>query len=102
MLQLQGFVFFGTANSLFARVREQVQRSPVAIRFVLLDFTQVSGLDSTGLLSFARMWQWIQEQKMTLILTELNARVREQFARGGFKAEPDSLRFFADLDHGLQ
>jgi sulfate permease, SulP family len=102
ILNLQGFVFFGTANSLFDRVREQVQRGEGAIRFVLLDFTQVGGLDSTGLLSFTRMWQWSQEQKITLVLTGMNARVHHQFVRGGFQEQSSGLRFFADLDHGIE
>jgi SulP family sulfate permease len=102
ILKLQGYVFFGTANSIFDRVRERVQSSSGALRFVILDFTQVAGLDSTGLLSFTRMWQWGQEQKMTLVLSGLNARVHDQFARGGFKEQPGSLRFCADLDHGIE
>jgi SulP family sulfate permease len=102
ILKLQGFVFFGTANSLFDHVRAHVQRSPVVIRFVLLDFTQVSGLDSTGLLSFTRMWQWLQEQKIALLLTGLTAPMHVQFARAGFQEESDNLRYFADLDHGVQ
>ncbi|HEX9036840.1 MAG TPA: SulP family inorganic anion transporter [Ktedonobacterales bacterium] len=102
ILKLQGFLFFGTANSLFDRVREEVQRSPVAIRFVLLDFTQVSGLDSTGLLSFARMLQWTQERRVTLALTGMRAQAQAQFARGGFHEQPGSLRIFSDLDHGVE
>jgi SulP family sulfate permease len=102
ILKLQGFVFFGTANSLCERLRAQVHNSPSVIHFVVLDFTQVSGLDSTGLLSFYRIWQWSQEQKIMLVLTGLNAGVRDQFTRGGFEEQPSSLRFFADLDHGVQ
>ncbi len=102
ILKLQGFVFFGTANSLFDGVREQAHRASMAIQYVLLDFAQVSGMDSTGLLSFTRMWQWAQEQGMTLVLTGLNAQVREQFVRGGCRAPSAGLRFFGDLDHGLQ
>jgi SulP family sulfate permease len=102
IMKLQGFVFFGTANSLLDRVRQQAHKASMAMQYILLDFAQVSGMDSTGLLSFTRMWQWAQEQDMTLVLTGLNAQVREQFVRGGFREPSAGLRVFGDLDHGLQ
>ncbi len=103
IFKLQGFIFFGTANGIFDQVRDRIQSNPARPpRFVLLDFTQVSGLDSTGVLSFTRMLQWSQEQKLGLVLTGLRGRVQAQFARGGFYEQPGSLRFFPDLDHGIE
>src|SRR5262249_21806908 len=103
ILKLQGFIFFGTANRIFDHVRERIQNHPVrTIRFVLLDFALVSGMDSTGLLSFARMLEWSKEQRVVLVLTGLRGRVQAQFAHGGFHEESDSLRFFSDLDHGME
>ena len=51
ILELQGFIFFGTANNLYEQVKKRVldQSLPPA-RFVVLDFARVTGLDSTGLL----------------------------------------------------
>jgi SulP family sulfate permease len=72
------------------------------VRFVLLDFAQVTGLDSTGLLSFSRMLQLAQEKRITLVLTGLRGSVRDQFSRGGFHEQPGTLRFFPDLDHGVE
>lgn len=103
LLKLQGFIFFGTANSIFNRVRELVEISkPDEIRYVLLDFSLVNGLDSTGLQSFSRILQWGQKQKIVLVLTGLKEHIRRQFERGGFEEQPDTIRFFDDLDHGLE
>jgi SulP family sulfate permease len=52
ILELQGFIFFGTANSLYEQVKKRVlEQSQPHARFVVLDFSRVTGLDSTGLLS---------------------------------------------------
>ncbi len=103
ILKLQGFIFFGTANNIFDRIRQQIQAKPAgAVHFVLLDFTQVSGLDSTGLLSFSRMLQWCQEKQIVLILVGLHGRAHEQFNKGGFSDESSNLRLIADLDHGIE
>lgn len=103
ILKLQGFIFFGTANSLFEQVRERALRTDMPkIQFVLLDFNQVSGLDSTGLLSFTKMLQFTQSQGITLVLTGLHGRSETQFAKGGFTGEPGVLHTFSDIDHGTE
>lgn len=65
-LQLQGFIFFGTANGLLEQVRARARATPT--RYVALDFRQVIGLDSTALLSFDKMRQLARESGFTLLL----------------------------------
>ncbi len=101
ILELQGFIFFGTANSLYEQVKKRVldQSQPQA-HFVVLDFARVTGLDSTGLLSFDKLRSLTQEQGITLIFTGLtkigvqHVSIREQLTRGGFQ---DTGRFPAIL-----
>lgn len=103
ILKLQGFIFFGTANGIFTHVREWFASQPAhKVRYLLLDFNYVSGLDSTGMLSFIRMQHWCQEQRILLIMTGLRGRTLGQFARGGFSEQPGVLHFFSDLDHGIE
>ncbi len=103
IFELRGFIFFGTANSLFEQVRKRLwQPEALPLRFVLLDLSQVTGLDSTGLLSFTRMLQWAQEQEVTVVLSALSGRARDQFVKGGFREQPGILRMFPDLDHAIE
>jgi SulP family sulfate permease len=103
VLKLQGFIFFGTANSLYEQVRERTQRTDLpAVRYVVQDFAQVTGLDSTALLSFAKLLQLAQEQRFTLVLTGLPGRASQQFAKAGFQDQPGTLQLFGDLDHGIE
>ena len=103
ILKLHGFIFFGTANSIFNQVRTHIKAaSAQPVKFILLDLTQVSGLDSTGLLSFTRMIQWSQEKGITLVLSGLNGRTLDQFAKGGFTDKTDGIRLCVDMDHGIE
>ncbi|MFL5735155.1 MAG: SLC26A/SulP transporter family protein [Chloroflexia bacterium] len=106
ILKLQGFIFFGTANNIVDQVRSRFDGGQDGrdgpVRFVLLDFGQASGLDSTGFLSFTRLLQWSQDRKVVLVLTGLNGRTKEQFLRAGFREEEGGLRLFSDLDHGIE
>ena len=109
ILELQGFIFFGTANSLYEQIKKRVL-DPVLppACFVVLDFARVTGLDSTSLLSFDKLRALTQEKGITLIFTGLanvgvqQLSLREQLARGGFLEQVGSLRFFPDLDHGIE
>jgi len=52
ILQLQGFIFFGTANSLYETIRSYVESSETPLRFVMLDLGLVRGIDSSAVKSF--------------------------------------------------
>ena len=99
-LQLQGFIFFGTANSLLDQVRARVRQTPT--RYVVMDFRQVIGLDSTALLSFDKMVQLGREQGFTVVLSGLADKMRRQFERGGLPEEPGALRYVPDLDRAAE
>jgi sulfate permease, SulP family len=100
---LEGLIFFGTANDLYERIRQRILSSTdPEVRYFVLDFAQVSGVDSTGLLYFQKTFQVAQEQNTKMILTGLNPRVREQFHKGGYDENTPGLKYFSDLDHGLE
>ena len=109
VLELQGFIFFGTANGLYEQIKLRVRdATQPAVQFVVLDFAHVTGLDSTGLLSFEKLLSLVKEKSFTLVLTGLSGRsiqhtlLREQLRRGGFDEETNTLHFFFDLDRGLE
>jgi len=103
VLKLQGFLFFGTATQLLNRVRERVTAPGPPLRYAVLDFRLVTGLDSSALLSFAKMRQHAEEHDFTVALTSLSPEVRRQLEQGGFGIDEDPrMRVFPDWDRGLE
>lgn len=103
ILNLQGFIFFGTAHGLFELARERARRiSGASVRYVLLGFERVSGLDSTGLLSFRKLQLLAQDQGFVLVLAGLSPDLQAQFVRGGLADSESGLQFFPDLDLALE
>lgn len=103
IMRLEGFIFFGTANGIFERLREHVNLvAENQVRYCLFDFSKVTGIDSTGMLSFARMMQWGQEQGMTLVIAGLAEGMRKQFSPENLSAAEGVLKFFVDADHGIE
>ena len=102
VLELQGFIFFGTAQKLLDIVRIRINdRDLPPLRFLLLDFRLVNGVDSTGLLGFTRIRQLTETRGITAVLTHLSLKIQRQM-KGVLTEQPDSLRIFSDLDHGIE
>lgn len=102
ILQLQGFIFFGTANKLLEQVREGIEQMDTKeLCFVLLDFRQVTGLDSTAMLSFAKMKQFVADHNVSLVVTDLSPTIYKQFTNSNFIDEGGSVIEFSNLDRGL-
>jgi SulP family sulfate permease len=104
ILELQSFIFFDTATTLLEQVRRRlVAPGAHPPHFVVLDFRLVSGLDSSAVLSFAKMKQLCQDRDITLVFTHLTPRMHRQMERELFQDEDqDTWRVFPDLDHGIE
>jgi sulfate permease, SulP family len=103
IMRLEGFIFFGTANGIFERLREYVKSASTnEVKYCLFDFSKVIGIDSTGMLSFARMMQWSQEHGITLVMTGLAEKMQRQFMQAEASANDPEPKFFADADHGIE
>jgi SulP family sulfate permease len=118
VLELQGFLFFGTANYLLNKVRDRVLRTegvPAAVgpdrsqapnqplRYVLIDFRQVSGLDSSAVLTFSKILKLALQKDFTLILTNLLPDFKAALQRGqGLDLTSERCRVFPDIDRGLE
>jgi SulP family sulfate permease len=103
ILQLQGFIFFGTANSLYETIRSYVESSETPLRFVMLDLGLVRGIDSSAVKSFEKIMQLLNKNDIHLFLANLADRTRSQLKAGGFSsAAHERLNFFPELDQSLE
>jgi sulfate permease, SulP family len=102
VFELQGYLFFGTASSLLDRLKERLGDGRNEVRFVVLDFRRVSGLDSSAVLAFTKAEQLTSSRGITLVLTGLDDRLRRGLERGGFVENEGGVRFMLDLDRGVQ
>jgi sulfate permease, SulP family len=105
ILQLQGFIFFGTASKLLAQIRQQVKAVTLdPLQFIILDFRLVNGLDSSTILSFVKLTQFVQQAQIHLLFTSLSPPMQRQLQQGGvFLDHPNSYcHQFTDLDLGME
>lgn len=102
VLELQGFIFFGTANALFEQVRRRLTApDEQPLLFLVLDFRRVTGLDSSAVFSFAKIKNLADTHHFSLVITDLPPAFQHDLEReGGFISE--RIVISPNLDHGLE
>ncbi len=102
ILRLQGYIFFGTAHNLYQRVWERANDGQV-LKYVVLDFARVTGLDSSGEICFSRMVQLAQSRGVRLGFAQVPPDLMRQLERTVLSAEDrTTLRIFPDRDHAIE
>jgi len=102
VLELQGFIFFGTAQKLLDTVRQRIEdRNLTPVRFLVLDFLRVNGLDSSAVLGFAKIKQLTVARGITIVFTHLSLKMQRQM-KGVLRELNDCIQISPDLDHGIE
>lgn len=112
ILELQGVIFFGTANKLLNQIRDIISCTEAQritdktldpVRFVILDFRLVNGLDASAVLSFAKLRQLAAQEQVHLLFTNLSNNAADRLKQGDCLDEDDPLcHRFVDVDRALE
>jgi SulP family sulfate permease len=99
---LHGYLFFGTANRLVEDARRQIRGSDgkAAAKFLILDFARVSGMDSSSVLSFAKMRQIARQQDSVILFSRVPASLADKLH--GESNGSERTRTFHDVDRALE
>jgi SulP family sulfate permease len=98
-LNLQSYLFFGSANRLYQYVKAMLQRHPEC-RYLVFDFKLVTGIDSSAAYSFAQIKRSADERDVKLLLVHLAPAAETALRSSGFIGGDVSI--VAELDHALE
>jgi sulfate permease, SulP family len=98
-LNLQSYLFFGSANRLYQHVKALLARHPEC-RYLVFDFKLVTGIDSSAAYSFAQIKRSAHDLGVKLVLVHLPAAAEKALRSGGFIS--DEVVIVAELDHALE
>jgi len=98
-LNLQSYLFFGSANRLYQHVKTLLQRNPEC-RFLVFDFKLVTGIDSSAVYSFDQIKRAAADKGIKLVLVHLPAVAEKTLRASGFVSNDVSV--WAELDHALE
>ncbi|HML15343.1 MAG TPA: SulP family inorganic anion transporter [Xanthobacteraceae bacterium] len=95
---LSGYIFFGSSEGLFERIRDDIEAAlPRRVAYVILDCAMVSGADSSAFVSLAKLRNYCNQHGTTIVFSSLAPAVRDGLARGGFIGGKSRHQAFADV-----
>jgi SulP family sulfate permease len=98
-LNLQSYLFFGSANRLYRHVKALLARHPEC-RFLVFDFKLVTGIDSSAAYSFAQIKRTAHDRGIKLVLVHLPPAAEKALRSSGFIS--DEVSIVPELDHALE
>ena len=98
-LTLQGYIFFGTSTMIVDACRDLLARG--GLRYLLLDFRMVQGLDVSAVWSFIKLEQLCSRSGVTLVFSGISQTLHTILKQAQFFPRP-GIMLFSDLDHGLE
>lgn len=103
VLWISGFIFFGSSNGLFEFIRRvmEEQKDPL-LRYLVLDFATVPGLDTSAVLSLVKLRNYCDERAAHIAFAGLNDQLDEMFRDSGLITTDGPHRAFPDRNEALE
>ncbi|MDB5639946.1 MAG: hypothetical protein JWP51_4854 [Bradyrhizobium sp.] len=98
-LNLQSYLFFGSANRLYQHVKALLARHPEC-RFLVFDFKLVTGIDSSAAYSFAQIKRTANDRGIKLVLVHLPSATEKALRSSEFISQ--EVNVVPELDHALE
>lgn len=101
LVELSGFLFFGTSNHIVSAVEEHLSANiDDNLRFLIIDFRRVTGIDSSTLLSLNKVTMLAEEYKFNIYLSGLD-HIPQDYQMMSEISHHEHLFFASDLDEAL-
>jgi SulP family sulfate permease len=101
---LQGYLFFGTSHQVYEAFQRRLDREgSTSPDLLVLDFSQVTGLDASAALYFQQMARLRAAAGTSFVLSGLGDELRDRLETGGLTGTDSvNLVYMQDLDSALE
>lgn len=103
ILSLQGFIFFGSAHTVYSAVKGYYEESEHPPRFLVLDMRLVQGVDSSAASAFVKMARLSGDHDSNLVVASGSQAVTGSLSQAGLDpSRYEHLRVFDRFDDALE
>jgi SulP family sulfate permease len=100
---LSGFIFFGSSNRVLESIVSAISETPAGPRrFAVLDFSEVSGFDTSALLSLVKLRNYADEHGITLTFAGLSKRLQAALSYVNLLPPGCQHRMFGSRNEALE
>lgn len=101
VLELHGFLFFGTLHRLLQAVMRRAAEARPLLRYVVIDFRHVTGIDASAIAGISKIHRLGTDGGFVLVLSGMDPPMLERLQRGGV-VQDEFLKVFEDIDRAMQ
>ncbi|MGV3490592.1 MAG: SulP family inorganic anion transporter [Devosia sp.] len=101
IIKLAGFLFFGTSDRIVQRIAARAAASAERPWYAILDFSRVSGFDSSTVLSFIRLRRMAQRDGFHVVFAGLGP-LSERLTEGGLDIASEPFHSEPNLEAALR
>ena len=99
---LSGYIFFGSSESVFERIRHDIESlAPGQVRYVILDFAGARGADSSAVASLAKLRNLCDKRGIAIIYTAVAKSIHKALEVNGLFGRDNRHQVFDELNLGL-
>jgi sulfate permease, SulP family len=99
---LSGYIFFGSSEGIFERIKADIDALyPQQVAYLLLDFSLVSGVDTSATVSLGKLRRFCKERSTILVFCSLSAANHAALDRRGLFDRKNPLQVFSDFNSAL-
>jgi sulfate permease, SulP family len=99
---LCGYIFFGSSEGLFDRIRGDIEALPSSgAQYIIVDFAQVTGFDSSAILSLGKLRNFCRVSGVALIYSGLSPKAHRLLRQAEFFSEKNPCRSFINFQTAL-
>jgi sulfate permease, SulP family len=99
---LSGYIFFGSSEGVFERIRGDIAALPSRrVAYVILDFRMVIGADSSAMVSLTKLRNFCNKQNITLLYSSLSPSIQTAAEINGLFGGKSAHKAFPDINLAL-
>ena len=98
---LQGYVFFGSAQSLFLQIRKKIEKEG-DISCVVFDLSSSTGFDLSAIDAFVKFIEYATNNQTNVVIVGAPQRVRAELERSMDAADHDPVYWETDEDRAIE
>lgn len=102
---VSGYLFFGNSAFIVNKIISEVnQNKEYSTRYIVFDFSRVTGMEVTCFMSIIKLVQWCQQYKICLVFASLPSEIKNEIHYFFTDNKEKELMYyeFLDLDHAIE
>jgi sulfate permease, SulP family len=101
---LSGYMFFGSSDAAFARIRAACDAAPpdTPIKFIVLDCGAITGTDASAIMSFVKLKSFAAQKNLTIAFCALSSTLSDALMRDNLIGGSSPHRSFPTRQQGLE